>query len=273
MLFTFVGCSGVGKNTIIGDLLKLHQDSYDLLPTVTTRKMRTGESQGNPYYFVEMPEFKRMIEDGEIYEYQWIHENLYGGSRKILAGKLNEQKILLKDIDVLGSQTLKEKLNDTLRVISLFMYVEDVEVILDRLRKRGEDEEEIEKRRKRFDMEMSLSNTGDYLINNLDRGETGKLIDTIIACETSKKIYRLAEGCEAPKAAEIRALTEEAVKGASLARVEMTYNGEEILILEGAERYAAAVKAGAFIQKHFVDTLNTSVKAQDSKAWNALFEA
>ena len=73
MLFTFVGCSGVGKNTIIGDLLKKHEDTYDLLPTVTTRDMRPGESQGNPYLFVKMDEFKKMIEDGEMYEYEWIH--------------------------------------------------------------------------------------------------------------------------------------------------------------------------------------------------------
>lgn len=274
MLFTFVGCSGVGKNTIIGDLLKKHEDTYDLLPTVTTRDMRPGESQGNPYLFVKMDEFKKMIEDGEMYEYEWIHENLYGGSRKILNGKLSENKILLKDIDVLGSQSLKKAFKGEFPVISLFLYVNDVEIILDRLRKRGEPEEGIQKRRKRFDMEMSLSGTGDYLINNISREDTGSLIDKIIACETEKRVYALADSCALPNEDEVQALTEEARKGASLARVEMAFNGEEILILEGAERYAAAVRAGAFIQKHFVNAVSRDVKAScDRNEWNAFFKA
>ena len=159
-------------------------------------------------------------------------------------------------------------------MISLFLYVNDVEIILDRLRKRGEDENEILKRKKRFDMEMSLSNSGDYLINNIVREDTGLLIDAIIKAEASKKVYGLAEGCELPDEEKVRAFTEEARKGASLAAVEMAFNGEEILILDGAERYAASVRAGTFIQKHFVNALDGNIKSADNKcAWNALFKA
>ena len=130
------------------------------------------------------------------------------------------------------------------------------------------------KRKKRFDMEMSLSGTGDYLINNIVREDTGSLIDAIIAAETQKSVYRLAEQCELPKEEEVNALYEEAMKGASLARVEMAFNGEEILILEGAERYAAAIRAGAFIQKHFINALSKDVKAaENTGAWDALFSA
>lgn len=264
MLFTFVGCSGVGKNTIIKDLLEKHPDVYDLLPTVTTRAMRPGESQGNPYRFVETKEeFLRMIEDGEIYEHQEIHGDIYGGSWKLLNAKLNDNKILLKDIDVLGSNTLREKFTGVLPVISLFMYVNDVEILIDRLRKRGEAEDRIAVRRQRFAMEMSLSGTGDYLINNLSREDTGLLVDEIIRCETGKIPYRMALGCEAPDPQKIKQFTLEAKAGASMARVEMGFNGKEILILDGADRYIAAVRAGAFIQKHFLNALDASLSAND----------
>ncbi len=264
MLFTFVGCSGVGKNTIIKDLLEKRPDVYDLLPTVTTRGMRPGESQGNPYQFVDKAEFLQMIEDGTIYEHQEIHGDIYGGSWKLLNAKIGENKILLKDIDVLGSNTLKEKFKGTLPVVSLFMYVNDVEILIDRLRKRGEKEDRIAVRRSRFAMEMSLSGTGDYLINNLDREETGKLTDEIIRCETQKIAYRLSENCEVPTAESIEKLTKEAEAGAIMARVEMGFNGKEILILDGADRYFAAMRAGAFIQKHFLKTLDESVKANEN---------
>lgn len=265
MLFTFVGCSGVGKNTIIKDLLEKRPLVYDLLPTVTTRGMRPGESQGNPYKFVDTKEeFLQMIESGEIYEHQEIHGDLYGGSWKLLNAKLNENKILLKDIDVLGSNTLKEIFKGTLKVISLFMYVNDVEILIDRLRKRGEAEDRIAVRRSRFAMEMSLSETGDYLINNIVREDTAKLVDEIIISETAKKTYRLAEGCEAPDPEMIEKLTKEAAAGATMARVEMGFNGKEILILDGADRYFAAKKAGAFIQKHFLNALDETLKANEA---------
>lgn len=261
MLFTFVGCSGVGKNTIIKDLLEKRPQVYDLLPTVTTRGMRPGESQGNPYRFVEKAEFLKMIEDGEIYEHQEIHGDIYGGSWKLLNGKLSENKILLKDIDVLGSNTLKAKFEGAFPVISLFMYVDDVEILINRLRIRGEKEDRIAVRRKRFDMEMSLSNTGDYLINNIVREDTAALVDEIIRAESAKIPYRMADTCDEPDQELIELLTREAAAGASLARVEMGYNGKEILILEGAERYIAAMRTGAFVQKHFLHALTPSIKA------------
>ncbi|MBR3928592.1 MAG: hypothetical protein IKJ65_06265 [Clostridia bacterium] len=265
MLFTFVGCSGVGKNTIIKDLLEKRPLVYDLLPTVTTRGMRPGESQGNPYKFVETKEeFIQMIESGEIYEHQEIHGDFYGGSWKLLNAKLDEKKVLLKDIDVLGSNTLKEKFQGAFPVISLFMYVNDVEILIDRLRKRGEKEDRIAVRRSRFAMEMSLSGTGDYLINNIVREDTGRLVDEIISCETGKKAYRLADTCEAPDMEMVEKLTREAAQGAAMARVEMGFNGKEILILSGADRYYAALRAGAFIQKHFLNALDETIKANEA---------
>ncbi|MBQ3080076.1 MAG: guanylate kinase [Clostridia bacterium] len=263
MLFAFVGCSGVGKNTIIGDLLNKHKDDYDIMQTLTTRDMREGECQGNPYYFVSMEEFQKLIDEGVIYEHEWIHGNLYGGSRRVLEQKKKTGKMLLKDIDILGANTLKKKLKDEIRVLSLFLYVDDVEILLNRLRGRGESEEEIEKRRKRFEMEMSLSATGDYMINNIDRFDTGRIIDAIIEAEKEGKVLKPSQDCEYPQEEEIALLTNEAKKGASLARVEVAYNGRELLIVEGMQRYIAAMRAGTFIQKWIRKGTDESLKSMD----------
>ena len=143
------------------------------------------------------------------------------------------------------------------------MYVNDVEILIDRLRKRGEAEDRIAVRRSRFAMEMSLSGTGDYLINNIVREDTARLVDEIIACETGKKTYRLSENCEKPDPEMIEKLTKEAEAGAAIARVEMGFNGKEILILEGADRYFAAKRAGTFIQKHFLCALDETLRANE----------
>ena len=80
MLTAFVGCAGVGKNTIIKELIARYPDKYEIFPTLTTRPMRPGEREGDPYHYVSKETFCRPIEEGEIYEWQQIHDgNYYGG--------------------------------------------------------------------------------------------------------------------------------------------------------------------------------------------------
>ena len=49
-----------------------------------------------------------------------------------------------------------------------------------------------------------------------------------------------------------------------MARVEMGFNGKELLILDGADRYIAAKKAGAFIQKHVLNALDETLEASET---------
>ncbi len=271
MLVAFVGCSGVGKNTIIKDLLSKHSDEYDILQTLTTRAMRAGESQGDPYYFVSPEEFQAQIDDGRMYEHERIHGSLYGGSRDVLDKKRAEGKTLLKDIDILGANKLKQSLKNDIRVLSVFLYVEDSEVLIKRLRDRGDAEDDIVVRQRRFDMEMALSISADYLINNNNRELTAKAVDAIIRAETSGAIYMPAYGCQIPSEESVDALSAEARSGASLARVEAGFTGSEIVILEGADRYLAAMRTGAFVQKR-ISNLSQPVRAAetDASAWHTL---
>ena len=62
MLIIMSGSAGVGKNTIINELLKEY-NNLTLMTTVSTRAMRPGEEQGRPYYFVSLDEFNAMVEE------------------------------------------------------------------------------------------------------------------------------------------------------------------------------------------------------------------
>ena len=104
MLVIFSGGSGVGKNTVIENLLT--NKAFAFMPTYTTRKCRPNESEGNPYCFISTEEFLKKIEQNEFYEYQRVHEHYYGTSKTLLNDRLKSGKILLKDIDVLGTQNL-----------------------------------------------------------------------------------------------------------------------------------------------------------------------
>ncbi len=60
------GHSGAGKDAV-SDKLKGH---YASITPYTTRAIRDGEVEGNPYYFVDKTRFYQMIADEELIEYQ-----------------------------------------------------------------------------------------------------------------------------------------------------------------------------------------------------------
>ena len=144
MLIILSGSSGVGKNTIINRMLE-ECNNLELMPTVTTRGMREGESQGKPYIFETREGFQAMIDRGEMVEYCEIHGNLYGTNRRVLEEKSAGGKILIKDIDVEGTLNLMKLLPD---VISIYLKPVSKEQLVERLHGRGETQ--IELRLKRY---------------------------------------------------------------------------------------------------------------------------
>ena len=269
MLAAFVGCAGVGKNTIIQKLLTMCPDKYEVFPTLTTRAMRPGESEGNPYHFVTREEFERLISEDEIYEWQIIHNNdYYGGSRGVLRGHLESGKILIKDIDVLGARTYKEKLSDITKILSVFLYVENLDSLLERMRGRGDKEESIRQRAERFPLEMKLSSDSEYMVSNESVTDTADAVNCLLINEeTLGGIYRpsLAEGMPSEDA--ICAVT-------SLEPVELVFNGIELLIVEGAARYVRAMREGKFIQKKIKRLTDTSLLPHEIPldAWRDLLK-
>lgn len=265
MLATFVGCAGVGKNTIISCLLQKYPEVYGTFQTLTTRAMREGESQGKPYYFLNSEEeFMQKIEDGEIYEYNRVHGNLYGGSRKILSAALAGGKILVKDIDVQGADFYKSRLSDLTRILSVFIYIDDPEVLRTRMRGRGDKEEDIEKRCKRFKMEMKMSRNCDYMVSNEVLDDAVEAVNAILRNEEQNaKPFRPAAKIKKIDPAKVAEYEEKLKQGKRIAPVELVYNGQELLVYNGAERYAAALHTGCFVQKKIKHAANPSLKAAE----------
>ncbi len=68
LLFVLSAPSGTGKDSVIHALKKQGMDFY-VVPSVTTRAPRAGESEGNPYHFVSQEQFTRLVENDELIEY------------------------------------------------------------------------------------------------------------------------------------------------------------------------------------------------------------
>ena len=183
MLVILSGVSGAGKDTIKKELLK-REDNIVTIPSITDRPIRTGEIEGAPYHFVSTEEFEKMIENHELYEYNVHHNHYYGTSKKVFNDKNKEKKIIVKDIDVNGTENLINLLRQDMKVVTIFLRVPKEE--LERRLKNRLDKpspKEIKLRLNRFDYEESRINLYDYVLKNDDLEKTVQIITTIIKNE------------------------------------------------------------------------------------------
>lgn len=186
MLVILSGVSGAGKDTIKKELIKTMEEVVSL-PSITSRKPRVGEEEGVQYHFVTKEEFEKKIEENEFYEYDLHHENYYGTSRKLLNEKINTGKIIVKDIEVNGTENLVRLLKNDTKIVTIFLRVEEEE-LRNRLINRGDNlsDEEIEIRIGRLKYEESKIVNYDYVIKNDNFEKTVEIIKTII--EQEKKL-------------------------------------------------------------------------------------
>lgn len=183
MLVILSGTAGAGKDTVKRELIKRMED-VESLPSITTRAMRKGDVEGGTYFFVSEEEFKKMIDNNEFYEYDMHHNNYYGTPKKILNEKIKSGKIIVKDIDVNGTENLKKILGNEIKIITIYLSAPKEE--LERRLRQREDrpsDREIALRLNRYDFEEAKKFGYDYIINNSDAEDTVERIMEIIENE------------------------------------------------------------------------------------------
>ena len=189
MLVLLSGVSGAGKDTIKKELIK-RMDNVISMPSYTDRKPREGEIDGKIYNFITTEEFETKIKENEFYEYSVHHEHYYGTSQKILDEAMKSGKIIVKDIEVNGTENLLNLFKDDLDMVTIFLRVPKEE-LRRRLEHRVEKAsiKEIELRLNRFDYEESKIGIYDYVLKNDNLEKTVQIIMTII-----KNEYQLRKG-------------------------------------------------------------------------------
>ena len=181
MLVILSGVSGAGKDTIKKELLK-RMDDVITLPSFTSREKRPTEEEGVQYHFITKEEFEEKIKNGDFYEYDVHHGNYYGTSRELMGNKIKEGKIIVKDIEVNGTENLLKILGNDTRIVTIFLKVEKEE-LKRRLIERGDNIQDIEVRLGRLEYEEDKIKLYDYVIKNDDFEKTVQVIMTIIENE------------------------------------------------------------------------------------------
>ena len=183
MLVLLSGVSGAGKDTIKKELIA-RMDNIESLPSFTDRAPRENDIPGKTYNFVSTEEFEAMIARGELYEYSAHHNHYYGTSRKLLNEKMQNGKIIVKDIEVNGVENLVKLLGNDTKIVTIFLKVPKEE-----LRRRLESRidkpspKDIELRLNRLQYEESKIGIYDYVIKNNNLEKTVNIIMEIIKSE------------------------------------------------------------------------------------------
>ena len=183
MLVLLSGVSGAGKDTIKKELIA-RMKNVESLPSYTDRPPRENDIPGKTYNFVSTEEFEAMIARGELYEYSAHHNHYYGTSRKLLNEKMQNGKIIVKDIEVNGVENLVKLLGNDTKIVTIFLKVPKEE-----LRRRLENRidkpspKDIELRLNRLQYEESKIGIYDYVIKNNNLEKTVNIIMEIIRNE------------------------------------------------------------------------------------------
>ena len=143
LLFVLSAPSGAGKDTVIGKLRERGVD-FHVVSSVTTRAPRPGESDGNPYHFVSVETFQRMVQQGELLEHAQVYGNWYGQPLQQVKDNLRIGRDVLLKIDVQGAATVRKNVAEA---IFIFLMPGSAEEQVERLTNRQTETEEEQARR------------------------------------------------------------------------------------------------------------------------------
>jgi guanylate kinase len=161
-LFVISGSSGVGKTTVLKQVMKSRNDLLFSV-SATSRPPRPGEQDGVNYYFVSRDTFKEMIERGEFVEYDYHMENYYGTLKSEVLKKTQLGNMVL-DVEPNGALAIREIYPDATLI---FVAPPSMEALEQRIRGRGDtSEDQIEVRLERAAWEMSQGEKYDYVVVN-----------------------------------------------------------------------------------------------------------
>ncbi|HHW4681473.1 MAG TPA: guanylate kinase [Xylella taiwanensis] len=186
-LYIVAAPSGAGKSTIVNATLE-RDKQIALSISFTSRQPRPGERHAKHYHFVSADEFQRMIEADDFFEYALVHGDWKGSARQSVEPQLAAGHDVLLEIDWQGARQVRKKIPDA---VSIFILPPSRAALEERMRKRGQDSEEvITQRLAAAHEEMAHYDEFDYTIIN-EHFETA--VSEMNAIFTASRLRRQAQ--------------------------------------------------------------------------------
>lgn len=193
-VFMIVAPSGAGKSSLVNALLN-EDSNIGLSISCTTRDPRPGEKNNVHYNFLSVEEFEELKDNNALLEWAKVHDNYYGTPKAYVQDRINKGQDILLEIDWQGAAQVREQFPE---VIDIFILPPSIEILKDRLNKRGQDSQEvIERRVHAASEEIAHANECEYVIINDDFSVALQQLQQIVA------VSRLRFACQAKKHQEL----------------------------------------------------------------------
>lgn len=184
-LFVVTGPSGVGKGTLIKELLR-RVPGLELSTSATTRSPRAGEQDGVDYHFLTEEEFERRLAQDEFMEHAGYSGHRYGTLLSEVQPRLERGTGVVLEIEVEGARQVRRSMPDAVLV---FVAPPAPEALRERLEGRGTDtEEQIERRLRVAEQELAARREFGHVIVNDDLDRAAAELAQLVQAE------RAAEG-------------------------------------------------------------------------------
>ena len=176
-LFVISAPSGAGKTSLVHALLNINPQ-IDLSVSYTTRNPRAGEQDGKDYHFVSRDTFLAMMERGEFLESAEVYGNLYGTSQTWISQEIAKGRDILLEIDWQGAAQVRRLFPEC---ISIFILPPSREILEQRLKGRGKDDEAvIAKRMAAVRDDVAHVAEFDYVIINDNLNEALRELNAVV---------------------------------------------------------------------------------------------
>ncbi|MDR2794963.1 MAG: guanylate kinase [Holosporaceae bacterium] len=169
-LFVVSGPSGVGKTSVVDEILKI-DDSLSKIITCTTRPMRSNEIPGIDYIFISREDFMNHIKNDDFVEFSEVYGNYYGILASSIFEKINAGCDIILIINWQGFLKIQKIFFHN--VFGFFITPPSMEVLEQRIRSRKMDSEEvIINRLAMAEKDLSYRFCFQYIYQNDDMVET-----------------------------------------------------------------------------------------------------
>jgi guanylate kinase len=184
-VFVISGPAGVGKDTLIAELLGVVADLHKVV-TWTTKPLVAGQEQAGVDYCQCTPDdFARMVAAGELLEFAEYNESFYGTPTQALREAFAAGLDVLLKIEAQGAMKVKARLPGA---VLIFIAPERKDELRERMIERGRDDADaIARRLKRADSELSLAGLYDYVVVNRS-GRLGAAVAQVKAIVEAERL-------------------------------------------------------------------------------------